>query len=281
MLAIPALLVYVAFLVGPTLAAFYYSLTRWDGINSPTFVGLDNFVHLTTDSDFLAALLNTLIFTALISIGELASGLGLALLLNRASRSIPLLRGIFFAPSLLSSAVVALLWGFIYNPLVGILGQLANIVGLKGSWLGDMLGQRESAILAISFVLVWQYAGYIMVIYVAGLKNIPAEVYEAASLDGATGSRRFWSITWPLLAPSTSVVLTIAIAGNLRLFDQVYLLTGGGPAGGTETVGTLIYKTAFTNSNYGYSVTQSVVLTTFTAIVIIAQRWLSARRNKV
>lgn len=280
-LAIPALVVYVGFLVGPTLAAFYFSLSRWDGINSPTFVGIGNFVQLFNDDDFHAALIHTLIFTALISIGQLASGLGLALLLNRAGRKVAVLRGIFFAPSLLSSAVIALLWGFIFNPLVGILAQLANAVGLKGSWLADVLGQRESAILGISFVVVWQFAGYIMVIYVAGLKNIPEEVYEAASLDGATGARRFWNITWPLLAPSTSIVLTIAIAGNLRLFDQVYLLTGGGPAGGTETVGTLIYRTAFTNSNYGYSVTQSVVLTVLTALAVVIQRWLSARKNKI
>lgn len=128
---------------------------------------------------------------------------------------------------------------------------------------------------------MWQYVGYVMVIYLAGLKSISNDIYEAASIDGARGWRSFRYITWPLLAPSTSIVLTIAIAGNLRLFDQVYLLTNGGPAGGTETVGTLIYKTAFTNSNYGYSAAQSLILTVLTAFVVLAQRWYIAKGNPV
>lgn len=279
-LALPGLAIYVGFLLGPTLAGFYFSLTRWDGINSPVFIGFDNFIQLSRDPQFAAAILHTLLFALVILVGQTVIGLALALLLNRAGRRNSILRGIFFAPSILSTAVVALLWGFIFNPLVGPLPAVASFLGIKDSSVSDLLGHQQTALVAVSLVVVWEFAGYMMVIFIAGLKNIPMEVYEAASIDGASGWRRFWAITWPLLAPSTSVALTISLAGNLRLFDQVYLLTGGGPAGATATVGTLIYQTAFTNSNFGYSVTQSVILTILIALVVVGQRALIARRTR-
>jgi raffinose/stachyose/melibiose transport system permease protein len=279
-LAVPALVIYVGFLAGPVLASFTYSFTRWDGINAPVFTGLDNFVRLAADRDYAAALLHTVAFAAVILVGQSACGLGLALLLNRARRGVAVLRAIFFAPALLSTAVIALVWGFIYNALVGVTPVLARLLGVEDGPLADVLGNSSTAIWAVSAAVIWQYGGYIMVIYLAGLKDIPVEVYEASDLDGATGWRRFRSITWPLLLPSTSVVLTISLAGNLKLFDQVFLLTGGGPAGATETAAISIYRTAFGSSDYGYSATQSVVLTILTLIVVVFQRWLSARGSK-
>jgi raffinose/stachyose/melibiose transport system permease protein len=279
-LALPALVIYVGFLIGPVLAGFYFSLTRWDGINDPRFVGLDNFVRLAGDAEYARALLNTFIFTAVILTGQLVSGLGLALLLNRATRGVAFMRGVFFLPALMSTAVIALIWTFIYSPAVGLLTGLAESFGLQDTFLADVLGNQGSALLAVCLVVIWQYAGYMMIIFLAGLKSIPPEVYEAAALDGASGWRRFRSITWPLLAPSLAIAVVISLAGNLKLFDQVYLMTGGGPAGATETVGTLIYQTAFLNANYGYSVAQSVVLTVLITLVVVLQRWLISRRSR-
>lgn len=280
LLAVPALVVYLGFLVGPVLGGFYFSLTQWDGINAPHWIGIDNFVQLAGDAQFRSALLHTLLFTLVILIGQVGAGLGLALLLNRASRAVPFMRGIFFAPALMSSAVIALIWGFIFNPRVGILRDLASTVGLGHTFLTNVLGGQQSALFGISLVVVWQFAGYMMIIFLAGLKSIPQDVYEAASLDGAAGIRRFLSITWPLLAPSTSIAVLISLAGNLKLFDQVYLMTGGGPAGATETVATMIYRTAFVNSNYGYSVAQSVVLTALITIVVLVQRRVASRKDR-
>lgn len=279
-LGLPALVVYLGFLVGPVLAGFYLSLTQWDGINPPKWIGIDNFVKLAGDSDYLAALVHTLIFTAIILVGQVGVGLGLALLLNRAIRGVSFMRGVFFAPALMSTAVIALIFGFVYNPVVGVLGRAARALGLGDSLLGNVLGNQWSALVGVSVVVIWQFVGYMMIIFLAGLKSIPGEIYEAAALDGAGGARLFWSITWPLLSPSLSIAVLISLAGNLKLFDQVYLMTGGGPAGATETVGTLIYKTAFLNSDYGYSVAQSVVLTLLITFVVVAQRLLMSRTTR-
>jgi raffinose/stachyose/melibiose transport system permease protein len=278
LLAVPALVVYLGFLIGPVLGGFYFSLTQWDGINDPTWIGMDNFTRLAADAKFWSALLHTVVFTVVILIGQVGGGLGLALLLNSANRGVPLMRGAFFAPALMSTAVIALVWGFIYSPTVGLLHGLAESIGLGDTVLGNVLGGQTSALFGVSVVVIWQFAGYLMIIFLAGLKNIPLEVYEAASLDGAVGLKKFRTITWPLLAPSTSIAVLISLAGNLKLFDQVYLMTGGGPAGATETVGTLIYRTAFVNSDYGYSVAQSVVLTLLIAVVVLIQRRFTVGR---
>jgi raffinose/stachyose/melibiose transport system permease protein len=279
-LALPALVIYLGFLIGPVLSGFYFSLTQWDGINAPRFVGLDNFVRLAGDPEYARALLNTFVFTAVILVGQLGSGLGLALLLNRATRGVAFMRGVFFLPALMSTAVIALIWTFIYSPAVGLLAGFAESIGAQDTFLADVLGNQESALLAVCLVVIWQFAGYMMVIFLAGLKSIPREVYEAAAIDGASGWRRFRSITWPLLAPSLGIAVVISLAGNLKLFDQVYLMTGGGPAGATETMGTLIYRTAFRNADYGYSVAQSVVLTVLITLVVVFQRWLINRRTR-
>ena len=277
--ALPALVIYISFLVGPVIASFVYSFTRWDGLNPPVFIGVANYQTLFNDPQFGRAMLTTLAFASIILVGQVAAGLGLALLLNRGRRGTSLLRAIFFTPALLSSAVIALVWGFVFNPLVGVMPLVASSVGATTGPLTDVLGSSQTAIWAVSGVVVWQYAGYLMVIFLAGLKNIAPEIYEAADLDGASGRKRFRLITWPLLAPSTTVAVTISLAGNLKLFDQVFLLTGGGPAGATDTAATLIYRTAFGNSNYGYSVTQSVILTLLTVVIIVGQRWIASRRS--
>lgn len=278
--AVPALVIYGGFLLGPVLSGFFFSLTRWNGIAPPTFIGFENFVRLAGDRRFFEALLHTLAYAGVILVGQMVLGLAFALLLNRASKGVAVMRGVFFAPSLLSTAVIAFVWGFIYNPLVGVLLQIAEGLGLNDSALSDVLGNQNTALLGVCVVVIWQWAGYFMVIFLAGLKSIPGEVYEAAALDGASAFKQFWHVTWPLLAPSTSIAITLSLAGNLRLFDIVYLLTAGGPGGSTESVGTLIYRTAFTTSEFGYSTAQSVVLTFLVAAIVVAQRWLSGRSTR-
>lgn len=280
LLALPAAAVYVGFLLGPVIGSFGYALTRWDGIGDPSFVGIANFATLIGDENYRSALAHTLVFAVVIVAGQIGFGVLLAVLLNKSNRGTSVLRATLFTPALLSAAVVSLIWGFIFNPLVGVLVQVLTPLGVKPGVFGNLLGNPTSVIFAVSAVVIWQYAGYIMVIYLAGLKNIPPEVGEAADLDGATGWRRFWSVTWPMLAPSTTVAITISLAGNLRLFDQVFLLTGGGPADASQTAATLVYRTAFSGSNFGYSASQSVVLTLLICLVVFGQRWIAVRRAR-
>lgn len=274
LLAAPGIALYVAFLIAPVAIGLLVAFTNSDGISTPRWIGLQNFTDLASDPAFADALVHTCIFAAIITIGQNAAGLGLALLLNRSRRFTGWMRGVFFIPALLSSAVVALVWSFVFSPLTGVINEALGWVGLHWATGDDLLGRPWSAILSISVVVIWQFAGYLMVIYIAGLSNIPAELYEAASLDGATTAQRFRFVTLPLLRPAMSVALTISIVGNLRLFDPVWLLTGGGPGTATETVSTLVYRTAFQNGRFGYAAAQSIVIIALIVVAVTVQRML-------
>lgn len=276
----PALVVYIGFLVFPVALGLYYALTNSDGISQADFIGLDNFRELAGDDNFRSAVWHTVQFAAIIVVAQNVGGLGIALLLNRAGRLYEVARAVIFAPVLLSTTVVALIWGFIYSPLAGVLPQLFAIVGLEVTSLDDVLGATSTVIPGISAAVTWQFLGYVMVIYLAGLKTIPTELYEAAALDGAVGFARLRYVTLPLLRPTASVALTIALIGNLRLFDQVWLMSEGGPAGASETVQTAIYRSAFQQSRFGYAAAQAVIVTVGIFAVILTQRALFARAER-
>jgi len=278
--AVPGVALYVTFFLAPIGLGLMDAFTNADGVSASKWVGLQNFTELLHDAAFRAALLHTAVFAAVITIGQNVAGLGLALLLNRSRRLTALLRGAFFVPALLSSAVVALVWGFVFSPLTGVVTHVLGWVGVRWSQGADLLGTPTSAMFSISAVVIWQFAGYLMVIYLAGLKNIPEEVYEAVRLDGASVVQTFWHVTLPLLRPATSVALTIAIVGNIRLFDPVWLLTGGGPGTATETASTLIYRTAFQNGRFGYAAAQSIIVVVLIVVVVTAQRLAMGRDPK-
>jgi raffinose/stachyose/melibiose transport system permease protein len=275
----PALLLFAFVVLVPSLRGVYYAFTDWDGLDPDfSFVGLDNFADMLRDADARQAVWHTLLIAVSITVIQNAVGLILALGVNSAIKSRNLLRVLLFAPALITPIVTAYLWRNLLGP-VGAVNSLLGAVGLDGLQQ-DWLGNPDLALWAIVGVIVWQYAGYSMVIFVAGLQSVPKEIHEAAAIDGAGPLRRFWSVTRPLLAPAFTINLMLSIIGGIKLFDQVYALTGGGPGHATDTISTLIYKDAFTLGEFGYSIGLAVVLTIIVAVASTGQYFFLSRNER-
>jgi raffinose/stachyose/melibiose transport system permease protein len=275
---LPALALYAFVVLVPTAEGAWFSLTSWDGI-SPVkeFVGLDNFRALLDDEAARASIRQTVLIAVGITVIQNGVGLLLALGVDSAIKSRNILRVFLFAPAVLTPVVIAFLWQYMYAP-DGAINSLLAATGL-GALEQDWLGNPSLTLWAVVAVVVWQYAGYSMVIFLAGLQSIPAEIYEAAAVDGAGAIRRFWDVIRPLLAPAITINLMLSIIGGLKLFDQVWVMTGGGPGHATETLSTLIYKDAFQFGQFGYSAALALVLTAFVAIVSGAQYRILRRQE--
>ncbi len=276
--AAPALAIYALIVIYPSLAGAYYAFTSWTGIGDATWIGLENFKTLFSDDQSFGSLQNTIKLTVFIVIVQNAIGLALALGVHTRIKSKYVLRTIFFAPAVLSPVVIAFLWKYMFNPqpdaginrLLGFFGLDA----LQQNWLGD----PQVALWAIGLTVVWQYAGYSMVIFLAALQGVPRDLEEAAELDGAGRFQRFRHVVLPLIAPAMTINLTLSTIGGLKLFDQVFAITGGGPGYSTETLSTLIYKQAFVFGQYGYSTAVALVLALLVAgLALIQMRYLQSR----
>ncbi len=276
--AVPAMAIYAFIVLYPSLAGAFYAFTDWTGIGSFKWVGLENFKTLFSDEQSLGALRNTILLTVFIVIVQNAIGLALAIGVHTRIKSRYVLRTIFFAPAVLSSIVIAFLWKYMFNPQpdAGI-NALLGFFGLdflQQNWLGD----PSVALWAIGLTVVWQFAGYSMVIFLAALQGIPKELEEAAAIDGAGRYARFRHIVLPLIAPAMTINLTLSTIGGLKLFDQVFAITGGGPGYSTETLSTLIYKQAFVFGQYGYSTAVALVLAILvSALALVQMRYLQSR----
>jgi raffinose/stachyose/melibiose transport system permease protein len=277
--AVPALLLFAFVVLVPSARGVYYAFTDWDGL-SPSFslVGLGNFVEMAGDPAARQAIGQTLVIAVAITVIQNGVGLLLALGVNSAIKSRNVLRVFLFAPAVVTPIVTAYLWRNLLGP-DGAVNSLLDAVGL-GSWRQDWLGDPDLALWSVVGVIVWQFAGYSMVIFLAGLQSVPREIYEAAAIDGAGAVRRFWSVVRPLLAPAFTVNLMLSIIGGIKLFDQVYALTGGGPGHATDTLSTLIYKDAFTLGEFGYSIALAVVLTIVVAVFSTGQYLVLSRNER-
>ncbi|MFB9526031.1 carbohydrate ABC transporter permease [Nonomuraea roseola] len=264
--AAPALLVYAVVVLYPSVAGVLYAFTDWSGIGEGmSFVGAANFRAILEDEQAMGSLGNTLLLTLAIVVVQNGLGLLLALGVHAKLRSRALLRVVFFAPVVVSPVMVAFLWKYVYNPDPS--AGLNGLLGLEVDWLGD----PSVALWSIAGMVVWQYAGYSMVIFLAGLEGIPAELHEAAMIDGAGTLQRFRYVTWPLLAPALTINLMLSTIGGLKLFDQVFAATNGGPGYATETLSTVLYKQAFVFGKFGYSTAIALVLALFVAAVSLVQ----------
>ncbi|MEO3747501.1 sugar ABC transporter permease [Plantactinospora sp. B5E13] len=251
----------------PALQGFWFSLTRWDGLEPPRFIGLDNYTELAGDSIFRGALLNTVIWLVLFGGLSVVGGFGMALLLQKERRGIAFYRAALFTPVVFSLVVTALVWRVFYQP-DGLADQLLRAVGLEQlirPWLAD----PQTALYAVILPALWRQIGYVMVLYLAGLKAIDPALHEAARMDGANNWQRLWRVTVPQLRGVNAVVLSVIVIDSLRSFDIVWSLTRGGPYHSSELLSTYMYSTAFQSLRLGYGSAIAVVIFVLALAVIL------------
>jgi multiple sugar transport system permease protein len=264
---LPALLGFVVFFLYPTLRGIYLSFTEYDLLTSPRWIGTKNFVKLWHDPLFWNALRVTFEYVV-INIGvQTVLALGLAVLIHRITKS-TLVRGVILLPYLIANVIVALLWYWMADVNLGVLNQMLGWVGVHPV---AFFGDSHWAIPTIALVNVWKFMGYTALLIFAGLQTIPATVYEAAVMDGASEWKIFWRITVPLLRPVLTLVLMITIIGSWQIFDTVAITTKGGPINSTRVLQYYIYDQAFSRYNFGYASAISVVLFLILAGVAFAQ----------
>jgi ABC-type sugar transport system permease subunit len=272
----PNVVVFTVFMFVPILLAFYISLNEWTLIGYPTFVGLGNYLDMLEDSEFLRAFYNTGVYTLGTVPTSIALGLAVAVGLNLKLPGRTLLRSIFFVPVIISLVAVALIAGWIFNDNYGIINAALNAVGIGSvPWLSSSKWAMTSLIIAT----LWIRLGFNMVVYLAALQSIPTELYDAARVDGASGWRRFRHITWPLLGPTTFLLVIINIIYSLHVFDLIYVMTGGGPGFSTTVLVQYIYQMAFTEGQMGYASAIGVVLYLLLLVFTVFQ-WRVTRQGE-
>ncbi|MFD2615066.1 carbohydrate ABC transporter permease [Paenibacillus gansuensis] len=258
---LPCLLLYVCLVFVPILVSMYSSTLEWNGIGTSKFVGLDNFVTIfTADNVFWPAVRHTLLF-AVFSMLEIPFALMLAILLNRYVKRPNFLVSSYFMPVILSVVIIGQLWKTIYNPasMGGMLNGVLLSLGLD-SWTHSWLTEPKVAMYALYFVALWQYLGYHLLIQFTGIQNIPAEIYEAAKIDGADGFKADRYITFPMVVPIFKISIVLAFIGSLQSFDMIMVMTGGGPAHATDVIATHMYNSTFLSQKYGYGSALATVL---------------------
>jgi multiple sugar transport system permease protein len=272
----PAMIVLLSLTIFPSIYMFGAAVTRispnpdipWE------FVGAGNFLRLLTDEQFHVGLRNTLVFTVSAVTVEFLLGLGLALLLDRYIRRLNFLKTILMLPMMLPPIAVAITWKLIYEPQFGILNEIMFRLGLPlQAWAGD----ASLAMFSIVVADVWQWTPFIFLLMLAGLASLPNEPYEAAAIDGASAWRQFWDLTLPFLRPVIAIALLLRIMDALRLFDLVFILTGGGPADRTKTLSLYIYQVAYRFADPSYAAAISL----FVLFVTVAFSTWFIRRMKL
>lgn len=270
----PILVVYILFFVIPVVSSMFFSLTNFNGVNlNFKWVGVTNYEVLFQDKVFKKAMVNTFWFALWATIFQNAFALLFALSLNTKIKSKNILRALLFAPCMLSPIVVAFIWQFIYMPD----GILNEVLGTDITWLGN----KNTALICTVIAHVWMWIGYSATIYMSNLQNISDDILEAASIDGANYWQKFKTIILPMLAPATTINVTLAFTQSLKVFDIVYAMTGGGPLNSTETVGTAVVAN-MNRGLHGYASAQTVILSI--VIILFGQvliGWLKKREEAV
>lgn len=267
---LPSLAGLVTFLLIPMLASLGLTLFNWDPL-LPTrfdFVGFKNFIDLSKDTLFWNAFQHTLTFIIGYIPSVLITGLAAALLMNQKLKFLSFFRGAFFMPVISAWVAVSVIWAWILNPQYGLVNYFLGLVGIQGpAWLYD----PKWALIAIIITSVWKDTGFVMIFYLVGLQNISPEFYEAASMDGANKWQQFRSLTLPLLTPTTFMVLSISLINSFQVFEQVWIMTSGGPAGSTSVIVEQIVNHAFRYGRMSYAATLSWVLFAIIFAVTIIQ----------
>lgn len=278
LLIFPTALGVAAFTLYPMLATAYRSLFKQNqAVRVPRWIGLGNYRDLATDGTFHEVLRNTILFIVGTVPASIILALMFALFLNRKLKGIGILRSAFFYPTVLPMVSAAAIWLFLYTPNFGLINQGLRAVGLGApNWLGD----TQFVLPALMVMAVWKQTGYFMLFYLAGLQNLPDEIFEAAELDGASRFQQVWYLTIPLLQPTTLFVSTIAAVGSIQMVDQIYIMTQGGPSNASNLMLFYIYETAFRFRNLGLANAATVVLVLLLLIFTVANFAISERGAK-
>ena len=257
---LPALVIFTAFVIYPILASLYYSLTDWDGLAPiPHFVGLVNFQQLVSDPTVFINLRNTLVFAGGVMVLQNGIALLLALILDGFLRRFSFLRVLFLLPAMFSGLAIGYTWSYIYSPVFGFLNTFLSRIGLT-SWQQDWLGNPHLTLASLIFTNSWEFMGLSMVVFLAGLQAVPAELYEAADIDGTSGWQRFRHITFPLIAPAITINVLLTLIGSMKVFDLILVMTNGGPGNASESLALRIYNEAFTQNQFGYATAIGIVM---------------------
>lgn len=265
---VPAMLLYLAYVIIPVLIAFYYSFTNFTGIGKPEFVGLQNFWTLFHDKIFYIALKNTVIVLGMTILMAVPGSFFLALLLDRSFKGNKLAKALNFSPNIISPILVGLIWVFILDPRMGLINAALRGMGfdhLQPEWIG---GQVLTPY-AVAFVFTWQTIGYNATIFLAGLKMVPPELYEACEIDGADRVQRLIYITLPMIKQTFIIIMLLVITGCFKIFETVYQLTNGGPNHVSDLLVTYMYFSTFNSSRFGYGMSIAVVTFLLTAIFAV------------
>lgn len=272
---LPAVILTLMFTIWPTAQALYLSFTNATslGLNNK-FVALDNYIYMFHDKSFIQALINTAKLMAVVPVITIFCSLVLAFVLNQCKlKERVLYRTIFYFPNIVSLTVVGIIWSFVFHPNVGIVNKILGAVGLESlqrSWLGD----SKTALWCIAFTLLWQAAGYYMVMHIAAMDGISPEIYESATLDGASAWRKLVSITMPLMKDIIGITFVLALSGTINLsFVLSQVMTGGGPNGASSVLLQYMYTQGFVNGNFGYA----MAITVFTLAISVALSMLSRK----
>lgn len=271
----PAAFFLLAFTAIPVLQSIALGFQRWNGIEPATWVGLRNYRLLLEDATFWQSLGNTAYYTFAMIVLHITLPLVIASFLNSGIRGSTLFRFIYFLPVIISLTISGLLWSMIFEPNFGMLNEMLRSLGLQG-WTQLWLADRAWVMPSIIFVSTWQSLGFFMMIFFAAMQSIPEELYEAASLDGANVWNRFWRITVPMLRNTILVVIVITTINGIKVFDQIWVMTAGGPNHASETLGTYLYRTAFgaqgsSNPQLGYATAIAIVVLILSLIFSVVQ----------
>jgi multiple sugar transport system permease protein len=271
---LPSLVGFLVFTAIPVGAAFVLAFYDYDLLLGASFAGLENFKRLLSDDVFISSFLNTLYFVGATVPLTVVLGLAAAMLANQALRGVVIFRSVFLLPYVMVTVAVALVWKWIFLPDAGLLNTSLGLFGIKGpAWLTS----QTWAMPALIIMSVWKFFGYNMVLFLAGLQNIPEHLYEAAKIDGANRWRRFISITLPMLSPVTFFVVVISVINSFQVFDQALVMTNGGPGHATTTLVLYIYQQGFQSFDMGYASAIALVLFASVFVFTAVQFWYQRR----
>ena len=270
----PVLIALIMVVVIPLLYGVYYSFTNWDGINTPVFAGITNYIQLLGDEGFRNALWFTTKFAVVSIVLINAIGLGLALLVTQKLKGSNLMRTVFFMPNLIGGLILGFIWQFVFIQGFDAIGQAVGTQALQG-WLST----TRTGFWGLVILTAWQMSGYIMIIYIAHLEGIPEDLVEAAQIDGANVFQRFRHVIFPLVAPAFTVSMFLTLSNSFKLYEQNLSLTGGAPYNSTQMVAMNIYNTAFLENKMAYAQSKALIFFIIIAVISLTQVYYNKKRE--